>query len=996
MTDDRLLAAKKKFSRLLKEIFQFDSADLDFGIYRILAMRRGELEKFLDDDLLPQVENTLASAAGDRASVESELAKLEEQLRGMGVADFAKVPKWNELKGKLESSPDLAALAREVFSDLTTFFARYYDEGDFMALARYKGDTYAIPYDGSEVKLYWANADQHYIKTTEQHANYTAVVEGVSDHDKLRLRFRLAAAEFDQDNNKSTEKRRYVLRATEPVETGDAELTVWFEYRVPEPGNGRQPTQTAMCDEAEKAILAALPPERRAALSRKAPQNPDKYTVLGYQLYRYTKKNTSDYFIHEDLGKFLGRELDFFLKNEVLFLDDLEGRKTSDVDVALTKVRAIRAVGRKIIVWLAQIEGFQKRLFTKKKFVLATSWLITLDHLPESLLPTIAANHAQQEDWVNLFAVDRVEGDLVSAPYTQPPTAEFLRQYPGLTVDTRFYDRETIRSIVEGLGDNLGAPDGLLIKGENYAALRLIERRYDRCVDAVYLDPPYKTGGDGFLYKDGYQVSTWICMMAGRLVASLPLLSERAAVFVSIDDNSYCELNTLGTYVFGEHKYRTTFVWQKKDTPANDSQGVSTTHEYVLMFPFGQDFRRGLIPRSQEQISLYKNQDNDPRGPWTRTSLVVKRFVKGNDFDLPTPQGESVRPPAGQGWSMSRERLQELIDDNRIWWGTEASGMPYRKTFLSEVNDGVVPVSWWDYGFAGSNRNAQGELRARFAGPPPFDTPKPLQLLKRILEVARPELVLDYFAGSGTTSEAAIERSRSGAACRHISIEVGDHFFSALVPRVRKAIFSNAWKDGVPARGSAVSHVVKCIQLESYDDTLENITLTSPTEESPLFGGTAALREDYTLRYMLNLEAEGSLLRLDHFRKPWNYTIKVRRDGVVQDSPVDLVETFNYLIGLRVKRCDTYGQDGLLFVLGAVPDGHRVIVVWRDCDLWPNDKLEEKCRQAFESFRPSEFDLVYVNGDNHLPIIKTGEESWKVNLIEETFHARMFDTSDVE
>jgi adenine-specific DNA-methyltransferase len=190
--------------------------------------------------------------------------------------------------------------------------------------------------------------------------------------------------------------------------------------------------------------------------------------------------------------------------------------------------------------------------------------------------------------------------------------------------------------------------------------------------------------------------------------------------------------------------------------------------------------------------------------------------------------------------------------------------------------------------------------------------------------------------------------------------------------------------------------VLKVVELESYDDTLENVSLKRNAGFGELFESNAALREDYTLRYMLNLEAEGSLLNLECFRNPWHYTIKIRRDGVVQDAPVDLVETFNYLIGLRVKRYDTYGQEGLLFVIGTDPEGRRVIIVWRDCDLWPNDRLEEKCRQAFESFRPDEFDLVYVNGDNHLPIIKTGEESWKVSLIEETFHARMFDTSDVE
>ncbi|MBL8784035.1 MAG: hypothetical protein JNJ59_03955, partial [Deltaproteobacteria bacterium] len=194
---------------------------------------------------------------------------------------------------------------------------------------------------------------------------------------------------------------------------------------------------------------------------------------------------------------------------------------------------------------------------------------------------------------------------------------------------------------------------------------------------------------------------------------------------------------------------------------------------------------------------------------------------------------------------------------------------------------------------------------------------------------------------------------------------------------------------------------------ESYDDTLENIALTRTPDAQQLLDGDAALREQYTLRYMLDLESRGSLLNLTKFDKPWSYTIKVRKDGVVQDSPVDLVETFNYLLGLHVKRYDTFGHEHLLFVEGTVKTtterDERVLVIWRDCTVWTHEALEPVLARMLGTRSPGtriyleDYDTIYINGDHHIDVTKVGEDArLKVLPIEETFHARMFDTSDVD
>ena len=821
-----------------------------------------------------------------------------------------------------------------------------------MALPRYKGNTYAIPYDGSEVKLHWANADQYYIKTTEQHADYTAVLDGVSGLDKPRLRFRLAAAESDRDNNKSSEKRRYVLRDADPVEVGENELTVWFEYRVPEPGNGRQPTQNALCEVAEKAILAAVRLDWQVALTKKASQSPDKYTALGYQLYRYAKKNTSDYFIHKDLGGFLRRELDFFIKNEVLFLDDLEGRTSAEIDVALQKVKATRAVGGKIIDWLAQLEDFQRTLFLKRPLVLSARW--------ESV---------------------GVDGVSRRAPVDIP--------------------------------DNDVAPAVIAVCAENSRALRLLSRDLAGRVSCLYLDPPYNTDGDGFLYKDSYQHSTWLSMLADRLRLAGLTLDADYFCWISIDDRELAQLRLLGDSVLGSSRFVSSVAVVNNLKGRQDRDHIATAHEYVLLWA-GPDARSNGLPLSQDKLDEYNMTDADGR------LFQLRDLRKRGGADTRKARPNLFFPiywsPSESAASMERHSASDIevfplksdMSEGCWRWGrakvTENLGILEAKPTSSPGRWNVSYRVFLDNGggertgkpksvfFKKDYSSDRGikDLR-RQVSDTDFTSPKSPAFIRDIVlhSCSDEEVVLDPFAGSGTTAEGVFLANEADGGTRTcVLIDSGDHFVATLSPRIIGAAKRAAARSG--------PQMVKSLFLESYDDTLENITLTAPDDAMSLLQGTDALREDYTLRYMLNLEAEGSLLNLERFRKPWDYTIKVRREGVVQESPVDLVETFNYLIGLRVKRYDTYGQDALLFVLGTEPDGRRVIVVWRDCDLWPNERLEEKCRQAFESFRPDEFDLVYVNGDNHLPIIKTGEEAWKVNLIEETFHARMFDTSDVE
>ena len=392
-----------------------------------------------------------------------------------------------------------ADLEAQVYNDLYRFFARYYDDGDFIPLRRYGADDkYAVPYNGEEVMLYWANADQYYVKSGEYFTDYRFHLAGTLAAEPAQVVFKLTAATVAQNNVKG-EKRFFVLAAGAPV-AWDAEgraLTVAFEYRPLTDDEkrraGTQKQQEKLNAEAEAAILRSTPEpsvRSRLAAAEGDAKPGDERTALARHLARYTARNTRDYFIHKDLGRFLERELDFFLGNEVLKVDDISWSQPGQVRRYALRVQTIREIGRKIIAFLAQIEDFQRRLWEKRKFVVQSDYCVTLDRVPPALYPEIAANDRQRGEWARLYGLEL------------GPDAEFDSQHPYAMVDTAFFDADFKARLLAAFDDLDAACDGVLVHGENYQALRLLTPRYAEQVKCIYIDPPYNTGSDGFIYKD--------------------------------------------------------------------------------------------------------------------------------------------------------------------------------------------------------------------------------------------------------------------------------------------------------------------------------------------------------------------------------------------------------------------------------------------------------------------------------------------------------------
>ena len=508
----------EKLKTLLKELFQLDQPDLDFGLYRIMHAKSAEVSQFLDKDLLPQVKAAFGQyKTADKAELEKELSKVIAGVEAAGMNPDDS-PRVKALRARLASDAvDIGALESEVYDHLFSFFRRYYSEGDFLAKRVYKRGVYAIPYEGEEVTLHWANKDQYYVKTSEYLRDYAFRLRPNDDKTPMRVHFRLTdAAEGEHGNVKAAEGKKRMFILAPPGESGrdfiaeedggqGKELVIRFQYRPatltdwPEDERSRKnklPIQKDLIRLAVRRVLAVA----RAALAPWIAElgkqhvltsgEQADYSRLEAHLRRYAARNTFDYFIHKDLGTFLRRELDFYIKNEVMHLDDVENESAPRVDQYVSKVKVIRRIAGKIIDFLAHLEDFQKKLWLKKKFVVETHYCIAVGCIPEEFHPEIARNEAQREEWVELFAIDAIKGDLTTPGYSKKLKPEFLKAHPTLVVDTRHFPGSFVDRLIDNTALNTEV-SGVLFEGENESVLRLIEESTTLGVRCMYIDPPF-------------------------------------------------------------------------------------------------------------------------------------------------------------------------------------------------------------------------------------------------------------------------------------------------------------------------------------------------------------------------------------------------------------------------------------------------------------------------------------------------------------------------
>jgi adenine-specific DNA-methyltransferase len=330
--------------------------------------------------------------------------------------------------------------------------------------------------------------------------------------------------------------------------------------------------------------------------------------------------------------------------------------------------------------------------------------------------------------------------------------------------------------------------DNRLIHGDNLLALKALEQEFAGKVKCIYIDPPYNTGSAFEHYDDGVEHSLWLSLMRDRLEILHRLLSSAGSIWISIDDNEAHYLKILLDEIFGRLNFVDTVIWQKIYTTKNSARHFSTMHDYVLVYAKDKEqWQVNELPREEKQDAAYKNVDSDPRGPWKATPMHARNYYSLGRYCITSPSGRVISgPPTGTYWRVSEDSFRRLVAEDRIWWGRDGGGIPAQKRFLSEVKDGVVPSTLWLHSDAGHNGEAKNELRAIFPEADDlFLTPKPERLLRRALAIATNsgDLVLDSFAGSGTTGAVAHKMGR-----RWIMVELGDHCHTHIVPRLKKVI----------------------------------------------------------------------------------------------------------------------------------------------------------------------------------------------------------------
>ena len=610
------------FKKKLEEIFMMDHAELDFGIYRIMNQKRNDIQRFLDLELLPQVKQVLEGNNGGEADkAKKRMAEITASVGG----NIEVLPKgtpmrdeYDKLKAQLAQSADTESMQAEVFSHLVTFFSRYYDGGDFLSKRRYKDNTYAIPYNGEEVKLHWANSDQYYIKTSEYFRDYTFVLPT----SRKKVHFVLKDASTEQNNNRATNnmERRFALYVPENDEpivetTADGELNIYFTYEL----MPKATKQDALKAEAFETVKTLIPAEYEEMLTTKVPtQKEPNRTLLEKHLTDYTAKNSFDYFIHKDLGGFLHRELDFYIKNEVLHIDDLDAQL---INSQLTIVRAIKQVGEKIIRMLAQLENFQKKLWLKKKFVVQSDYCITLDRVPEKLYPEIIANEAQRKEWVRLFAIDEIKGDLTTEGYSEPLTIEFLKQNPFLVLDTAFFDAKFKHQLVKGMENVDEQTNGLLINSENFQALELLQEKFARRAKCAYIDPPYNAKSSEIMYKNTFKHASWLSLMENRINVARNLLRDDSVFEIAIDEVENARLCLLNDALLDFYSGRAD-VSIVINPSGQQGKNFSTSSEYVHFYFQDEPNMLAKEIRSEENADVrgFMNGAKGEGGNYLRTS----------------------------------------------------------------------------------------------------------------------------------------------------------------------------------------------------------------------------------------------------------------------------------------------------------------------------------------------------------------------------------------
>jgi adenine specific DNA methylase Mod len=988
-----------RFVELMTELFQLDEAEaLDFGLYRVIRRHNREVHTFLGEivadkeskalqggrlaELLDAAFETLGHEA--QADDKFRLKDLEQQLglkpgmtqdqRETALAQAEGFPAIKGLVAEYRSRTETQVSQQtvqqdraEVLNRLYQFFSRHYQDGDFIVERRYgKGGARYVKSTGEDTEFHWATEDMYYVKSGDIFTDFPV---RLANGQQILFTVDPESLQATRSALKPNDKAHYELDAA----TKDGEIVkVCLKY-----------LKGAQTEKQKDEIVTAV---QKIGAGGTAESGTDIRRWLG----RFMARNQSDFFIHKRLKEALSEDLDIFLKAEVLDVDQLlaGANQQTDLPKRVMKVaRIVREVGGHIINFLAALEDFQKALWEKKKLVFETRYVITLDRLERYAPAWLAQNidtivKKQRAEWKELGLGDyakatacirKTEGDLATAA---------TEQYLPLPIDTKNFDSEFKWSMLEAVTAATpleDALDGMAIQSDNWQALNTLQDKYRDRARSIYIDPPYNTDAGPIDYKNGYRSASWMALMDDRLKLGRRLMRDDGVLCCTIDDYEQKPLGMLLERVFGENSIAGVVSIRINPSGRPKPSGFAVSHEYGFFVQNSPDSSLDRLDRTAAQMKRYKESDEDGSYMWelfrkrgsnsergARRTLYYPLFVSEAGIRVPRMTwDESTRSWIAQEDPKSGETLVYPIDDNQIertWRYKHDDVNKKPKNFRATkdetgtwtvyykyrpANSGVLPTTMWIDSKFSATEHGTGVLKKLFKQHDAFSYPKSVFAVEESLKVSGATeddaLVIDFFAGSGTTAHAVLQmNATSDTNTRFLVVEVNKYFEAVTLPRIKKVSASLDWDGGAAQKITGPGAFVRVQSLEQYDDTLESLDAGINEGESGelLFQDPA-----FALRYRLDKTSRAMYCGVDHFSSPFGYQLK-RAEGGGEARPceVDLVESIPYLLGMDVNRL--YRESQGVVMLGRNRRSQSVAVFFRDCNAkdsaqWVAGKLAQ-------------------------------------------------------
>lgn len=708
----------------------------------------------------------------------SNLLKIKEQY-------FAHIKAYldSQIEGELQS--------HDIYNKLYTFFDSYLNESGtpfFNDTPAYK-NIYAKVYSNSkDTSLFYKTQNLYYVKSDTLYQSLT-----LSD-DKQSYAVLFDASEYKQNSDNTKNKIIFKLHSIQESDESKAQILIKVSNQkdlFPNLNsvfkqNSNEFNEDFLKDLKQNAILK----------SYKIKINEEELKKI---FRSYKKQSEIDFFIHKNAREFLKEQFDLWMF-DYLYKESAIQEWNREI---IAHLQRIKNIAYEVIRLIGDFENELKAVWLKPKFAKKTEYVFSVDKLNPNLMDSIINDKgfkSQIKEWqeLNLVDEDFNKEDLLSND-----------KYRYLPLDTKHFTKETKYKILSSFENLESVLNGELIKADNFQALNSLMPKYQGKVDLIYIDPPYNTGSDGFIYADNFNHASWLSLINNRLELSKELLNNKGSMFISIDDKEQARLKLICDEVFGEENFVSNVIWRKRAGGGNDSRHIANEQEYLCFYAKNAET---LITNGIARPSVAKYKQDD-KGYYTEKPLndTALQDSVGLHYDIKLPNGKTLNGNEHQ-WKMSESTFLARLERNEIIF--KSNDKVYYKHYI-DINSNLIPASiWYDLVL---NADATQEIKSLFKDKA-FDTPKPEKLLKRILEIASKDssIVLDFFAGSGTTLAVAQKLKR-----KWLGIEMGEHFYNVVIPRLKKVIagFASGISKECDYKGGGA---FRYYELESYEEALSH------------------------------------------------------------------------------------------------------------------------------------------------------------------------------